>query len=88
MALIKFCGIAHSYRSACKGPQKERWLNAGDEEFYRLLTETKTIKFIPWRDKPNGRKVSYYNPQVKIKVKHDGEIEYRVRGTYGGNITD
>ena len=51
MAVMKFCGIAHSYRSACKGPQKERWLNAGDEEFYRLLTETETMKFIPWREK-------------------------------------
>jgi hypothetical protein len=83
-----FCGMAHSYRSACKGPERERWLKAGAEEFQRLLTETSTMRFIKWQDRPADRKVSYYNPQVKVKVKLDGSTEYRVRGTYGGNITD
>ena len=33
---------------------------------------------------PADRKVAYYNPQCKIKVKPDS-IQYRVRGTIGGD---
>jgi hypothetical protein len=36
---------------------------------------------------PRHRKASYYNPQVKIKIKN-GVEEYRVRGTYGGDRGD
>jgi hypothetical protein len=46
------------------------------------------MKFIPWSDLPKGRTVSYYNEQVKVKTTPSGELDRRVRGTYGGNITD
>ena len=77
-----------SYRSALKGDEKLKWEYAADEEFFRLIEETKTMRPIRWRQKPDGRKISYYNPQIKIKVKPGGELEYRVRGTYGGDISD
>lgn len=38
-------------------------------------------------DKPNDRTASYYNPQVKVKAK-DGQLVFRVRGTYGGDKSD
>ena len=38
--------------------------------------------------KPAHRTASYYNPQVKVKVAPDGTLNRRVRGTYGGNVTD
>jgi hypothetical protein len=34
------------------------------------------------------RRASYMNPQVKIKTRPEGTLEYRVRDTYGGNISD
>ena len=46
------------------------------------------MELVRWEDIPHGRKISYYNPQTRIKVKDDGSKEYRVRGTYGGNISD
>jgi hypothetical protein len=46
-----------------------------------------TIAFINASDKAAHRKASYYNPQVKIKIKN-GVEEYRVRGTYGGDRGD
>jgi hypothetical protein len=67
---------------------KERWFKAASEEFDRLIETTETMKLIPWSCKPPNRKASYYNPQIRVKTKNDGTIEYRVRGTYGGNITD
>jgi hypothetical protein len=63
-------------------------MKAAAEEFDRLIDETATMKFIPWNTKPSGRKVSYYNPQVRIKTNPDGTLLYRVRGTYGGDVSD
>ena len=77
-----------NYKSAIKGEEKLKWECAADEEFFRLIVETETMKLISWHHKPVGRKVSYYNPQIRIKVKPGGESEYRVRGTYGGDISD
>ncbi len=70
-----------------KGPRKHRWEQAESEEFIRLIDESGTMRFIPKRDLPSDRVCSYYNPQIKIKYKNGVEV-YRVRGTYGGNITD
>jgi hypothetical protein len=86
--VFKFAGVAKSYKSACKGPDQDRWLLAADEEFDRLIETTETMKFVPWNTKPKERKASYYNPQIRIKTKGDGSTEYRVRGTYGGDISD
>jgi hypothetical protein len=86
--MFKFAGTAKSFKSACKGPDQSRWLRAADEEFDRLIETTETMKFVPWDSKPRDRKASYYNPQIRIKTKSDGSTEYRVRGTYGGDISD
>lgn len=77
-----------TYRKACKGPDKTVWEKAACEEFHRLFVETSTMKIIRFEDMGEGRKPSYYNPQTRIKVKGDGTKEFRVRGTYGGNISD
>jgi hypothetical protein len=45
------------------------------------------MHFVNPRDKPTNRLASYYNPQVRVKVKND-VIKRRVRGTYGGNLSD
>jgi hypothetical protein len=45
------------------------------------------MSFIDSSIKPSNRKASYYNPQVQCKVKN-GVIVRRIRGTYGGNISD
>jgi hypothetical protein len=77
-----------TYKAAKKGPHRLKWERAESEEFTRLLEDYGgTIKFIHESDKPHTRKASYYNPQVKIKVKN-GVEEFRVRGTYGGDKGD
>ena len=63
------------------------WRTEESNELTRLLETTKTFHFITQSDKPTNRLASYYNPQVKVKIK-DGAINRRVRGTYGGNISD
>jgi hypothetical protein len=45
------------------------------------------MQFIQWAHMPPHRKASYYNPQIKVKIKN-GALDRRVRGTYGGNISD
>ena len=76
-----------TYRTALKGPDAPFWHQAEHEEFVRLVEHTKTMVFIDPRLKPRDCVCSYYNPQVKLKIKA-GKRLYRVRGTYGGNITD
>ncbi len=85
---VHFAGSSLTYKAAMKGGEKMRWIQAANEEFDRLITETQTMKFIEWNQKPHDRKASYYNPQVKIKHRNDSSIEYRVRGTYGGDVSD
>ena len=76
-----------TYRAAKKGPDVARWIDAEAKEIIRLVETTKTMVFINWRDKPADRTASYYDPQVKVKIK-DGAPDFRVRGTYGGNRSD
>ena len=45
------------------------------------------MRFIAWSQRPAGRMVSYYNPQVAVKLKN-GCIARRVRAVYGGNRSD
>jgi len=73
-----------NYRTALRGPDRDKWLQAHSEEITRLVDETECIKFIRHTSKPRNKPASYYNPQVKVKVKN-GTLVYRVRGTYGGN---
>ncbi len=74
-----------TYRQAINGPHRDQWLKAHEEEFDRLLNEWQTFQFVPFRSKPRNKRASYYNPQIKVKIK-DGLPVYRVRGTIGGDI--
>ena len=68
------------------GPDKEKWLLAHGEEIIKLIVEGRG-RFIRRSAVPKGKKVTYYNPQVKIKMKN-GVLEYRVRGVIGGDKLD
>ncbi len=70
--------------SSLKGPDKLLWEKAHGEEIVRLI-ESETGRFIHRREMPKDRQASYYNPQCKIKIKPDGSIQRRVRGTIGGD---
>ena len=70
--------------SSLKGPDKLLWEKAHGEEIVRLI-ESKTGRFIHRHEMPADRQASYYNPQCKIKIKSDGSIQRRVRGTIGGD---
>jgi hypothetical protein len=70
-------------RSALNGPDKEEWLTVFGEEIDRLI-DTKTAKFVHRHQIPSGKPISYYNPQLKVKMK-DGKLVKRVRGTIGGD---
>jgi hypothetical protein len=80
-------GVPLTYHTAIKGPDREHWIKGHSAEFRRLVTLTKTMRFIRSYQIPKGRKASYYNPQVRLKQKPTGP-EYRVRGTYGGDRSD
>jgi hypothetical protein len=70
-------------RSALNGPDREEWLTVFGEEIDRLV-DTKTAKFVHRHQIPSGKAISYYNPQLKVKMK-DGKLVKRVRGTVGGD---
>jgi hypothetical protein len=76
-----------TYTRALKGAEHDRWEEAYAVEIDRLV-DTGTTTFGRCSELPRDRKASYMNPQVKIKTREGGEVEYRVRGTYGGNISD
>jgi hypothetical protein len=75
-----------TYRAACRGPDSALWHIEESKELLRLIDGTHIMK-IDWDMKPVDRKASYYNPQIQCKVK-DGITVRRIRGTYGGNISD
>jgi hypothetical protein len=72
-----------NFTSALAGEDGAIWLQKHGEEIVRLFT-SETIQLIMRNDVPSHKKPAYYNPQVKTKIKN-GEIQYRVRGTIGGN---
>jgi hypothetical protein len=78
-----------TYASAKRGPDKAAWERAEAEEIMRLIL-TGTIVPIPHslvpQDRWNKNEIVYYNPVVKQKRNDDGTIQYRVRGTAGGNL--
>ena len=73
-----------SFQAALDTPDREHWLRAHSEEFIRLIDTTQCMCFVPFSTKPADVKATYYNPQVKLKMKH-GKLDYRVRGTVGGD---
>jgi hypothetical protein len=69
--------------TALASPEATIWLQKHGEEISRLF-DSETIRLCHRRDMPPGTKPTYYNPQVRTKMK-DGQLQYRVRGTIGGN---
>ena len=61
------------YQSCIQGPDKDKWEEASCTEFRCLLTQYNTITFITKQEVPEGANVTYYNPQVKVKMR-DGEL--------------
>ena len=80
-------GAKLRYDSALLSSEGAGWEAAANKEFDRLVPETQTGQWIPIRDVPRGRVISYYNPQLSRKRRPHG-IELRVRGTYGGDHGD
>ena len=70
-----------------KGPHSRYWKLADREEKIRLL-DSGTLKPVKRNTIPRGETITYYNPQCKQKlatVDDEQFVEYRVRGTYGGD---
>ena len=76
-----------TYRATRTSSDLALWHIAESDELIRLIETTHTMDWMNPADKAKHRSASYYNPQVKVKVK-DGALHRRVRGTYGGNISD
>ena len=74
-------GSILTFRSAMMGPDKDLWLKAHGEELTRLIEQGRG-RFIRRSAVPKGKQVTYYNPQVKTKMKN-GVLEHRIRGTIG-----
>ena len=72
-----------SMTTALSSAEGDIWLAKHGEEISRLF-DSDTIRLIHRHELPAGKKPAYYNPQVRTKIK-DGELQYRVRGTIGGN---
>ena len=72
-----------SFTSALASADGAIWLEKHGEEIERLFS-SETMRLILLKDLPAGKIPAYYNPQVKTKIK-DGKLQYRVRGTIGGN---
>ena len=75
-----------TYKNAKAGPDRERWTTAEIVELCRLI-DSRTLFALPYNAIPKDRRsdVVYYNPVVKQKIKDD-KIQFRVRGTAGGNL--
>jgi hypothetical protein len=80
-------GDVLTLRSARKGPDAAEWQAAENAEFVKLIDESKAMRFIAPDLKPPNRLASYYNPQLRIKIKN-GVKQFRIRGTYGGDRSD
>jgi hypothetical protein len=76
-----------TYRTAIRSAHGSAWERAAVTELNRLLSSG-TGRFIAHDAMPRNRRAAYYNPVLKIKTKPNGMIEFRVRGTIGGNLID
>jgi hypothetical protein len=72
-----------TFRSALASEDGAIWLAKHGEEIDRLFTSD-TVRLIRRKELPHGKSPAYYNPQVRTKIK-EGKLQYRVRGTIGGN---
>ena len=64
------------------------WRAEESKEILRLIKTTGTMNWMDYKKKPKDRLASYYNPQCSLKKGEGGELIRRVRGTYGGNVSD
>lgn len=80
-------GSKITMRSEIAGPRSEYWRLGLTEEIIRLL-DSSTLLAVHRSAVPSTISPTYFNPQVKEKLASaDGDqyVDYRVRGTYGGN---
>jgi hypothetical protein len=78
---LKIRGTRHQWDS-------DLWREQESKEILRLIETTRTMDWMDFKDKPNDRLSSYYNPQCSLKKGEAGQLIRRVRGTYGGNLSD
>ena len=76
-----------SYKSLCKGPDREHWQAAFADEIRRLVYRAKVINWKRDQRVPTGRTASYANC-VGYKKCINGVDSYRVRLAYGGDRSD
>lgn len=70
-------------------PTQTIWILATDQEWDRLIEETQTLEFINPDQKEQGRTASYMSMAASLKPDSSGKLTVpRVRGAYGGNVTD
>jgi hypothetical protein len=76
-----------TYASTKRGPDRLAWAKAEAEEIIRLILSGTIVPIsytlVP-QDRWNSNEIVYYNPVVK--QKRNGTIQFRVRGTAGGNL--
>jgi hypothetical protein len=79
-------GSPLTFQRAMKGEFQAEWDHANDQEICKLITTTETMCLIHKRAIPSERRgdITYYNPQVKEKIKEGVHLR-RVRGTTGGD---
>ena len=78
-------GLTLKYKRLSQDPTVGHlWRAAAHTEFLKLVEVRQVMHFVSKSEIPSGRVISYYNPQCKKKSPTD----LRVRGTYGGNLTD
>ena len=82
-------GRLEEYRALASGPKKAVWVKAYANDLGRLaqgvnerITGANTIFFIPHRDVPSGRKVTYGKKEVSIRPNK--AEKYCVQLTVGG----
>jgi hypothetical protein len=75
-----------NFKTALTSPEHTHWEQANYEEFQRFKV-TETLAYVKKSQIPAGRKIAYYNPQIKVKASN-GILTYRVRGTIGGDKVD
>ena len=64
-------------RSVLNRPDGERWLLEHDEEIVRLI-ESKTGRINFLSSVPKEKKLAYFNPQLRIKLR-DVKLQYSVK---------
>jgi hypothetical protein len=77
-----------NWSHAMKGPHSAAWMAAMDAEFELLFVTHDTMHLIHHCDIPQDRLISYFNPQLKMKLNAELLHVFRIRGTYGGNRSD